>query len=91
MYLIYTGITSWMTQIYNKNSLSFVMIKWKTKQKCHTVRTVPKSNRNIVEIEAEYVPLTHIYQTAHFHGLAKSGEIKLISLTEISPLSEMMR
>jgi len=30
-------------------------------QKYHTVRTVPKSNRNIVEDEAKSIPLRYIY------------------------------
>jgi len=34
-------------------------------QKYHTVRTVPKSNRNIVEDEAKSIPLRYIYMTTH--------------------------
>ena len=36
------------------------VIKWKTKQKYHTVRTVPNSNRNIVGTKAISIPLTQI-------------------------------
>jgi hypothetical protein len=36
------------------------VIKWKTKQKYHTVRTVPKFNRNIVGTKAISIPLTQI-------------------------------
>jgi hypothetical protein len=46
---------------------SFVINK-----KYHTVRTVPKSNGNIVEIEAKSTPLTHLYMTTHSPGLVQT-------------------
>ena len=37
-------------------------------EKIHTIRTVPKYNRKIMETEA--TSLTNIYITVHFRGLA---------------------
>ena len=62
-------------------------------QKYHTVRTVPKSNRKIVE--SGKIDTSNI----HDHSLSwlgtatsmKSGGIKLVSWDQTSPLSEMMR
>jgi len=36
------------------------MKKEEKKKKYHTVRTVTKSNRKIIETEAKLMPLTHI-------------------------------
>ena len=38
----------------------------------HTVGTVPKSNREIVETEAKSTPLTHIYMTSHIPALVQT-------------------
>jgi hypothetical protein len=39
-------------------------------QKYHTLGTVPKSNRQIVEKGLKPIPLADINMTAHFPGLA---------------------
>jgi len=44
------------------------------------VRTVPKSSKKIVEIEAKWIPLTHIYMTAHIHVLVKALQYKVAGL-----------
>ena len=38
-------------------------------KKYPSVRTVPKSNRNIVETEGKLLALEHIYMIIHFLGL----------------------
>lgn len=50
--------------------------------KYYTVRTVPISNWNIVEMYVKSIPLTRIYTTTHFSVLVqtlqeKSGGVKL--------------
>ena len=51
-------------------------MKMKTK-KYHTVRTISKSNRKIVEMDPKSIPQTNIYMTAHFPGLAKALQQKV--------------
>ena len=48
-------------------------MKWKRK-KHHTVGTVPKSNRKLVETEAKPIPLTHIHDliNTHIHDLSNT-------------------
>ena len=48
-----------------------------TNKKYHTVGTVQKSNRNIVERRTKLISRTHIYITAHFSGCTVSCRIKL--------------
>ena len=52
------------------------MNKMKNK-KYHTMGTVRKSNRKIVETETKLTPITHIYMTIHFPGLAKALQFKV--------------
>jgi hypothetical protein len=62
-------------------------------QKYHTVRTVPKSNRKIVEsgkIDTLNIHDRSLYWLGTGTSI-KSGGIKLISWDQTSPLSEMMR
>ena len=40
--------------------------------KYHTVGSIPKSNRKIVEIEASSILITHLYMTTHVHGLTQA-------------------
>jgi len=40
------------------NIVVLLVIKWK---KCHTARTVPKSNRKITETETKLIPLIYVY------------------------------
>ena len=50
------------------------IMKYKTKQKYHTVATIPKSNIEVVErgkIDTSLPPLTHKYMTAHLCGLVQ--------------------
>jgi hypothetical protein len=37
-------------------------------KKYHTVGSIPKSNRKIVEIEASSILIAHLYMTTHFYG-----------------------
>jgi hypothetical protein len=48
-----------------------------TNKKYHTVGTVQKSKRNIVERRTQLISRTHIYITAHFSGCTVSCRIKL--------------
>ena len=41
----------------------------KKNKKKHTVETIPKSYRKILETEAKSILLTHIYMNAHFLDL----------------------
>ena len=68
--------------LINMNHINdFCYINLNTK-KYHTVRMVPKSQRNIVERGAQSIPLTHIYITVHSPGLIqiqiKSACLKLV-------------
>jgi len=62
------------------------------KQKYHTVRTVPKSNRKIVESGKIDTPNIHDRSLSWLGTCTsiKSGGIKLVSWGQTSPLSEMM-
>jgi hypothetical protein len=67
----------------------------KKSKKSHTVRTVPKSNRKIVKRGQIYTPNTEIYDRSlslvDTVTLFKSGQVKLVLRSNISPLSEMMQ
>jgi hypothetical protein len=44
--------------------------------KYHSIKIVPA--RKIVEIETKLIPLTHMYMTFHYPGLAKRNSFKSI-------------
>jgi hypothetical protein len=52
----------------------FLFIKLKKPTEYHTMGTIPKSNRKVVEREAKIVTpgFTHKYMTAHFPGLVQA-------------------
>ena len=50
-------------------------------KKCHTCRTIPKSNIKIIEEWKKTIPLAHIQMTAHFLCSIKNGRVKLVLLT----------
>jgi hypothetical protein len=52
-----------------------VIIKWQTE--IPPVRTVPKSNWKMIEIEVKYIPLSHINITAHFPGFGQARLLKV--------------
>ena len=54
---IILNITTWGNKMKNKKNQG--------------LRTVPKSNRKIVEIEAILIPLTDIYMTSHSPGFVR--------------------
>lgn len=41
-------------------------------KKHHNVGTVPKTNRKILESEAKWICLPHIYTTVHSYGLEQA-------------------
>ena len=43
------------------NNKNFLFLTNKKNKKCHTVGTVPKSNRKIIETKLKWILLTHIY------------------------------
>ena len=47
----------------------FIVLYNRQLDKTHTVRTISKSNQNIVKTEAKSVPLTHIHD---HHGLVQA-------------------
>ena len=62
------------------------------KNKYTTLRTVPKSNRKIVENKAKLLPLNIIDRSLSLHGTGssiKSGRVKLVLWGQSTPLSEM--
>jgi hypothetical protein len=69
-------------------------MKKKNKQKTHTVGTVPKSNRKIVERDEIDTINTHIHDCSFsWFGTGtsvESGWVKLVLWAQISPFSEMM-
>jgi hypothetical protein len=77
-----------------KNDFMFActfLIKWKTK-KYHTVRTVPKSNREIVETETKSIPLTHMRSLSWFCAVIsiKSGGVLLVLWSQTCHFRELM-
>jgi hypothetical protein len=47
------------------------------RKKYHTIRTVPKSNKKIIET---LVKLMHIYMTSHLPGLVQALQLKVVEL-----------
>ena len=42
------------------------------KQKYHSIETVPKYDKKVIETEVKSITLTHIYMTSHFLDLTKA-------------------
>jgi hypothetical protein len=53
------------------NVLLFIKMKWK-KKIYHTIGTVPKFYRKIVETDAKSIPLTHKYMSGQFPVLIQA-------------------
>jgi len=51
--------------------------KPKKTKKCHIIGIASKYNRKIVETEAESIPLTHKYMTAHLPGSVQALQQKV--------------
>jgi hypothetical protein len=70
--------------------LKYIVLKYKVliitlkTNKCYTIRTVLKCNRNIVTEEGKSIPLTHIYMIDHFQLM--SIGVKIVLCVQISPL-----
>jgi hypothetical protein len=89
-------LIGWSSQLFLSVLLYYVIFKQLQKsKKSHTVRTVPKSNRKMVKRGQMYTPKTEIYNRSLFLvdtvTLFKSGQVKLVLRSKISPPSEMMR
>jgi hypothetical protein len=71
------------------------VIKRERQKKPETVGLIPKSNIKIVERDKNGAPNTQLhYRSFALLGtdtLLKSGGVKLVLWTQISPLSELMR
>ena len=67
----------------------------KAKKKNETVGLIPKSNIKIVERDKSGSPNTQLHYRSFFwlgtDTVLKSGGVKLVLWTQISPLSELMR
>ena len=59
---------------------STIIIHKMKNRKCHTIRTVLKYYRNLVEPEAKLIPLTDIYITANLSGLIQALQLKVAKL-----------
>ena len=63
--------------------------------KNYTVRTIPESNRNMIETEPRSTPIAHIYMTSQIFWPRTVASIKevcqSISLSQTSTLIEIMR
>ena len=62
------------TNMQNKMcKLSFIYIVWyNDKVIYHTIVTLLKYNRKIVETDENFIQITHTCMTAHFHGYVES-------------------
>ena len=47
----------------------------------NTTSSEPKYNREIIETETKFIPLTHIYMTVHFPGVVHELQLKMAGLT----------
>ena len=93
---IYKGhLIGWSSQLFLFVLLYYAIFKRIKKfKKCHTVRTVPTSNRKIVKRGHIYTRKTAIYDRSlslvDTVTLFKSDQVKFVSRSKISPLSGMM-